>query len=82
MRLLYFGISLTLITAAMEGETIHLKDGQVITGTYVGGSPRDVRVEVGDHIQFLDVADIARIDFDTAPEQRGRKNLGGRRWLH
>jgi hypothetical protein len=73
VRLLYFGIGLTLITASMEGETVQLKDGRVITGTYVGGSPREVRVEVGDHIQFLDVADILRIEFDTAPEQRGRE---------
>jgi hypothetical protein len=72
MRLLYFGISLTLMMAAMEGETVQLKDGRAITGTYVGGSPREVRIEVGDHIQFLDVADIVRIEFDTAPEQRGR----------
>ena len=34
MRLLSFGIGLTLITAAMEGETVLLKDGRVITGTY------------------------------------------------
>jgi hypothetical protein len=73
VRLLRFGIVLTLMMAAMEGETVQLKDGRVITGTYVGGSPREVRVEVGDHIQFLDVADILRIEFDTAPERRGRE---------
>jgi hypothetical protein len=40
-----------------------LKSGRVVEGTYLGGSPRQVRVEVGDQIQNLDVADIVRIEF-------------------
>jgi hypothetical protein len=62
MRLIHFGIALALATAGFA-DTIILKSGRVINGTYLGGSPRQVKVEIGDQIQTLDVGDIARIDF-------------------
>ena len=34
MRLLNFGISLTLVMAAMAADTVTLSDGRVVTGTY------------------------------------------------
>jgi hypothetical protein len=73
MRLIHFGIALTLATAGFA-DTIILKSGRVINGTYLGGSPRQVKVEIGDQIQTLDVGDIARIDFGgvaTMPSSRG-----------
>jgi hypothetical protein len=62
MRLIHFGIALTLATAGFA-DTIVLKNGRVINGTYLGGSPRQVKVEVADQITTLDVGDIARIEF-------------------
>src|ERR1700730_9813365 len=62
MRLIHFGIALALATASFA-ETIILKNGRVINGTYLGGSPRQVKVEAGDQITTLDVGDIARIEF-------------------
>jgi hypothetical protein len=44
-------------------DTVKLKSGRVIEGTYLGGSARQVRLEVGDQIQTLDVSDIDRIEF-------------------
>src|ERR1700719_1699334 len=76
MRLLHFGISLTLAMAAMAAETVTLKDGRVIAGNYVGGSPTEMKFVVGDQVQTVDVEDIVRIDFHTgrpstiAPERR------------
>src|SRR5271157_4449598 len=67
MRLL---ISLTLVLTAMAADTLTLRDGRVITGTYLGGSPRLVKVEAGDQIQTLDVADIVRVEFDPDRERR------------
>jgi len=64
MRLLSFGISLILVTVAMSAETVTLKDGTVISGTYLGGSARQVKIEVGEQIQTLDVENIVRIEFD------------------
>jgi hypothetical protein len=62
MRLLQIAVIAALATAAYA-DTITLKSGRVINGTYLGGSPRQVRVEVGDQIQTLDISDISRIEF-------------------
>ena len=78
MRLLHVGIALSLATAAFA-DTVTLKNGRVIEGTYLGGSARQVRVEVGDQIRTLDVGEIDRIEFGgpAAPPRarhRGRKS--------
>ena len=62
MRLFCTAILLTLASAAFA-DTITLKSGRVVQGTYLGGSPRQVRMEVADGIQSFDVADIVRIEF-------------------
>jgi len=66
MRLIYAGMALTFATLAF-GDTITLKNGNVINGNYLGGTARTVRVEVGDNIQTLDVSDITRIEFGGTP---------------
>jgi len=66
MRLLHVGIALTLVTAGFA-DTVRLKNGRIIEGTYLGGSARQVRVEVGDQIRTLDVAEIDRIEFGGQP---------------
>jgi len=66
MRLLRIGIILALATAGFA-DTITMKSGRVINGTYLGGTARTVRVEVGDNIETLDVSDVQRIEFRGAP---------------
>ena len=68
MRMLNFGMSLTLVVAALAADTVTLRNGRVVTGTYLGGSPREVRIEAADQIQKMDVADILRIEFGTIRE--------------
>jgi hypothetical protein len=68
-RILPFGIGLTLVMAAMAADTVTLNDGRVITGIYLGGSPREVKLSAGDQVQTLDVADIVRIQFGAASER-------------
>ena len=70
MRLLNFGMSLTLVMAAMAADTVTLRDGRVLTGTYLGGSPREVSIEAADQIHRVDVAEIVRIEFGAVPESR------------
>jgi hypothetical protein len=70
MRLMHIGMSLTLVMAA-AADTVTLKDGRVITGVYVGGSPREVRIEDGSQIQMLDIVDIVRIEFGAAQSPLG-----------
>ena len=67
MRILSIGIVFTL-AAACFADTVTLKSGRVINGTYLGGSARQVRLDAGDRIETLDVSDIARIEFSSAPE--------------
>jgi len=62
MRLIYIGIALALATAGFA-DTITLKSGRVINGTYLGGSAREIRVDMGDRIETLDVSAVSRIEF-------------------
>src|SRR6266699_5470576 len=71
MRLIHFGIAFALARAGFA-DTIVLKSGRVINGTYLGGSPRQVKVEIGDQITTLEISDIARIDFGVASAQSTR----------
>ncbi len=65
-RWLSIAVLLTLASAAFA-DTIILKSGREIHGTYLGGSPRQIRMEVADGIQNIDVSEIARIEFGSAP---------------
>ena len=55
--------SLLAVATAGFGDTITLKNGQVVHGTYLGGTARQVRVDLGDQVQNFDVSDIERIEF-------------------
>jgi hypothetical protein len=45
------------------GDTLTLRNGQVVNGTYMGGTARTVKMEVGDAIKTYDVSDIATLQF-------------------
>jgi len=65
MRLLRIAIVLA-IAAAGFADTVTLKSGRVINGTYLGGTARTIRVEVGDNIETYDVSEVSRIEFRSA----------------
>ncbi len=60
MRLIAAGLFLALCAQA---DIVTLKNGRIINGTYLGGTPRQIKVEVGDEIETLEVSEIARIEF-------------------
>ena len=67
MRLIHLAIALALATAGFA-DTVTLKSGRVIHGTYLGGTARQLRVDTGDRVETLDVGDVVRIEFgDFAP---------------
>jgi len=74
MRTLCLGIGLIWLTSALVADTVTFKDGTVLTGTYLGGSPREIKIEAGDQIQTLSIEKISRIDFGP-----GREALHGAR---
>jgi hypothetical protein len=65
MRLVSIAISL-ILTTLLPADTLTLRTGRQIQGTYLGGSSRDVKIDVGDQIQTINLNDIARIDFSAA----------------
>jgi hypothetical protein len=70
MRL--FTVATTLVVAlasVMLADTVRMKDGRTVHGTYLGGSARQVRMEIGDRIETLDVTDIERIEFGSGGRQ-------------
>jgi hypothetical protein len=62
MRLFVAGITLVFASLGFA-DTITMKDGSVIKGTFLGGTARQVRVDDGSSVQTLDVTDIKKIEF-------------------
>ena len=49
--------------AACRADTLTLRNGQVVQGTYMGGTARTVKMQVDDSIKTYDVTDIATLQF-------------------
>jgi hypothetical protein len=62
MRLIYAGIVFACATLGFA-DTITLKSGRTINGTYLGGTARTLRIDDGRDVQTLDISDVARIEF-------------------
>ena len=56
----------TLFAISVTADTITLRDGRRVTGSYLGGDARSVRMAVGDRVENYPVADITSIAFDNA----------------
>lgn len=75
IRLMLAGIALCGLLAA---DTLYLRDGRTVRGTYLGGNSRQVRMEVSDRIDSFDVGEVSRIEFQApapvaaAPVERER----------
>lgn len=60
-----------VFTAAAD--TVTLKSGRVVNGTYLGGTPRQVKMEVSDKIETFEVSEVSSIKFGVeAPEPKPR----------
>lgn len=62
MRLLRVALVVALATVGYA-DVITLKSGRVINGTYLGGSPREIKIQIGDQIETLDVSQVTKIEF-------------------
>src|SRR6266568_2182326 len=61
-----------LVATASFADTITLKNGRVINGTYLGGTARTVRVDDGVDVKPLDVSEIQRIEFSGSSGEMSR----------
>jgi len=76
VRLTYAGIALVCATLGF-GDTITLRGGRVITGTYLGGTARTVRVDDGVNVRNIDVSEIVRIEFGGDTFDSSNRGAGG-----
>src|SRR5436190_23921287 len=61
MRSLYLLLILTI--SSVWADTLFLKDGKVVSGTYLGGTYRQVRMETAGQIESYDVSSVEKIEF-------------------
>jgi hypothetical protein len=64
MRLICIGL---LLSTLGLGDTLTLRSGRKVDGTYLGGDSRAVRMAVGDRIETYNVSDISTLAFGSAP---------------
>jgi hypothetical protein len=65
MFLRVLALSTTLL-ALCYGDTITLRDGRAVSGSFLGGDARHIRMVIGDHVQVFSIADVAMIQFGNA----------------
>ncbi|MDE3198162.1 MAG: hypothetical protein KGN84_17575 [Acidobacteriota bacterium] len=59
------GIAATLliVSAVASADTLTLRNGQVVQGTYLGGNARELRMDVNGAIQTFDVGQVQSVSF-------------------
>src|SRR6185437_12090380 len=60
-----FAAGLFLVSVAARPDTLELKNGSVIKGTYAGGSETQISFRVGSSVQQYAIVDIASLKFDS-----------------
>lgn len=54
-----------VVTVAICGaDTVTLRDGRVMNGTYLGGTAREIRLDLGNHVETIPVDRISTVQFD------------------
>jgi hypothetical protein len=61
-----FLVFLILTAAPGFADTLYKKDGRIVSGTYLGGTSRLVKMDVGDRVESYDVSDVLKIEFQSA----------------
>lgn len=60
LRLASLGAVMVCLCAA---DTLTLRSGRVVTGQYLGGDARHIRMAVGDHVDTFNIEDVGDIEF-------------------
>ena len=56
-------VTLLLIAGVAGADTLTLRDGRAVEGTYLGGDARQVRMTAGEKIETFDLSAVAKIEF-------------------
>lgn len=68
-----------LVSCAAWADTLTLRNGRTIFGSYLGGDSRQIRMVVGDKVENFAIADVVRIEFGslmTPPETGPASSTG------
>ncbi|HEY4085016.1 MAG TPA: hypothetical protein VGM43_03720 [Bryobacteraceae bacterium] len=68
-RLILSGFVVCSMATIASADNLYLRDGQTVTGTFLGGSARQVRIEVNGQIRTYDVGLIQSLTFDAPPPE-------------
>jgi hypothetical protein len=55
---------LLIFSAVASADTINLRNGEVVQGNYLGGTARQIRIDVNGSIQTYDIGQVQSVTFD------------------
>ncbi len=61
-------------TCVLLADTLELRDGRTVKGTYLGGSSRQIRMETGDRVETFSVTDVRALRFDQDGEMQFKRS--------
>jgi len=64
------GVGFLLCVSLCLADTLTLRNGKVIQGTYLGGTARQIRMAVEDRVETYDVSEVARLEFEASPSAK------------
>ncbi len=56
-----------VLVSLCSADTLTLRSGRVITGQYLGGDARHIRMAIGDHVDTFNVEDVGDLQFGVPP---------------
>src|SRR5579863_1449565 len=61
-----------LLATASFADTLILRDGRTVNGTYIGATPREIKIDVGGEIRTFNVSDVSSLSFGSSAEPQGQ----------
>jgi hypothetical protein len=63
----YISVLLILSAGTLAwADKLFMKDGRVVIGTYLGGTARQIRMDLGNQVANYDIGEVARIEFQSS----------------
>ena len=72
----FFATGLLFLSVAARPDTLELKNGSVIKGTYAGGSETQISFRVGSSVQQYAIVDVASLKFDARDSGDAKESPG------
>lgn len=72
----FFATGLLFLSVAARPDTLELKNGSVIKGTYAGGSETQISFRVGSSVQQYAIVDVAALKFDARDSGDAKESPG------